>query len=72
VDRFLDNACIAHSADAGFNDCDLAPFMDVARNDVYTRTGNFSPPICDASNVVRGAWPDAATVRAMAKRVLDF
>ena len=72
MDKFQDNTCIANSDAKGFTDCDLAPFMDVSGNDIYTQSGNFTPPICDASNVVKGTWPDADTLSALARELLDF
>jgi len=74
MDRFIGNTCIANSDDGGFaTDCrGLAPYMNVSGNTIYTATGNLSSKLCDPSNVVAGAWPDADTVAKMARDLLDF
>ena len=73
MNEFINNTCIANSGSGGFaSDCSKAPYMVISGNKIYNSEGKLSSKICDASNKVEGAWPDANTVVAMAKKVLEF
>jgi len=73
MNEFINNTCIANSGSGGFeSDCHKAPYMVISGNKIYNSEGKLSKKICDASNKVEGAWPDANTVVAMAKKVLEF
>ena len=72
-DRFLNNTCIANSASGGFeSDCHLALGMEVSGNKIFTASGKLDVKICNSSNVVVGAWPNAAVLQSMARKILGF
>ena len=71
-DRFINNTCVSNTRNGGFaSDCHKGPLMIVSGNQIYNQDGSLgSTSICDASNVMAGAWPSVSESMRMAKDVL--
>lgn len=70
--QFVNNKCIANSAQAGFrSDCDPYWFDQlIVGNSVFNKDGKLNVKVCDETNTI-SAWPSDDSIIDMAKNALS-